>query len=66
MNELSRISSKTEAVSYLDTRFKRQLSDSEVEKALPNTPIAGDSSARAAFCALLMLEDQRAFFLKLI
>lgn len=66
MSELARISTTTEAVSYLDTRFKRQLSNSELEKAPPNTPIHGDSSAKAAFCALLMLEDQRVFFLKLI
>ena len=66
MNELACISTTTQAVSYLDTRFKRQLSHSEQEKAPPNTAVAGDSSAKAAFCALLMLEDQRAFFLKLI
>lgn len=66
MSELASISTTTEAVSYLDTRFKRQLSNSELEKAPPNTPIHGDSGVKAAFCALLMLDDQRAFFLNLI
>jgi hypothetical protein len=66
MSELARISTTTEAISYLNTRFNRQLSSSEIEKVPPNTPIAGDSSTKAAFCVLLMLEDQRVFFLKLI
>ena len=66
MHQLAQISTTSEAWSYLDTNFKTQLSNSEREKAPPNTAIHGDSSTKAAFCVLLMLDQQREFFLKII
>jgi hypothetical protein len=66
MSALARISTTTEALSYLHTHFRTQLSNSEREKAPPNTAISGDAGMRAAFCVLLLLDQQREFFLKLI
>ena len=66
MDSLSTITTTVEAFSYLDRHFRTQLTDSEVQKAPPNTAITGDARAKAAFGALLVLVDQREFFLRLI
>lgn len=66
LGTLAEISTTSEAFSYLQTNFRMQLSSSEIENAPPNTPIAGDANAKAAFSSLLLLEQQREFFLKLI
>lgn len=66
MHDLAVLTTNSAAWEYLDRSFREQLTHSEVQKAPPNTPINGDSSAKAAFGALLMMSDQRAFFLQLI
>lgn len=64
--DLATVQTTSEALSFLNESFHSQLQGAESQNAVPNTAIPGDARANAAFRALLVLADQRTFFLLLI